>query len=121
LSSAAQDTHEVFVIFHDDGFTVYEPNHCYIEHQVSGDFSNFVLQPPYGISLHTLCDGEKPCSWGSAVNVRNRFIYVSQPLLNRVIVIEIQKRSNPVEVGQVKVTCRWCAGHHSFVASCNLL
>jgi len=109
------------VIFHDDGFTVYEPNHCYIEHQVSGDFSNFVLQPPYGISLHTLCDGEKPCSWGSAVNVRNRFIYVSQPLLNRVIVIEIQKRSNPVEVGQVKVTCRWCAGHHSFVASCNLL
>ena len=72
--TATQDSREVFVVFHDDGYTVYEPSHCYIEHQVSSDFSNFVLQPPYGASLHTLCDGEKPCSWGTAINVQNRCV-----------------------------------------------
>ena len=91
--------YEVFLVFHDKGYTAYEPSHCHIEHQVSGSFSMFKLLPEYGPTLPTLCPEDADCSWGDAVNVKNKFIYISQPKLNRVVVIEIQDRSNPVEVG----------------------
>lgn len=32
----------------------------------------------------------QPCQWVSAVNVRNRYIYVAQPALSRVLVVDIQ-------------------------------
>ena len=92
------------MVFHDEGYTVYEPSRCHLEHQVTSDFSNFKSLPEYGPTSTQLCGGEEGdqkralCSWGQAVNVRNKFIYISQPTLNRVVVIEIQDRSNPVEV-----------------------
>ena len=88
----------MFLVFHDKGYTAYEPSHCHIEHQVSGAFSMFKLLPEYGTTLPALCPEDGVCSWGDAVNVRNKFIYISQPKLNRIVVIEIQDRSNPVEV-----------------------
>lgn len=30
------------------------------------------------------------CQWASAVNVRHRYIYVAQPALNRVLVVDVQ-------------------------------
>ena len=96
------------MVFHDKGYTVYEPSRCHVEHQVTGDFSNFKTLPEYGPTSARLCGNDEPktpgphqqvvCSWGQAVNVRNKFIYISQPEQNRVVVIEIQDRSNPVEV-----------------------
>ena len=59
----------------------------------------FKLLPDMDKNEATLCAPGQACSWGEAVNVNNRFLYVTQPKLNRVIVIEIQDRSNPVEVG----------------------
>lgn len=35
-------------------------------------------------------DAAQPCQWASAVNVRNRYIYVAQPALNRVLVVDVQ-------------------------------
>lgn len=35
-------------------------------------------------------DTTQPCQWASAVNVRHRYIYVAQPTLNRVLVVDIQ-------------------------------
>lgn len=35
-------------------------------------------------------DATQPCQWASAVNVRNRYIYVAQPPLNRVLVVDVQ-------------------------------
>ena len=98
FSFPEEDLYEVFVVFHDNGYTVYEPMHCHIKHQVGGTFNMFRILPDYGDTLATLCEEGQPCSWGEAVNVRNKFLYVSQPKLNRVVVIEIQDRSNPVEV-----------------------
>ncbi len=95
---AAEDKHELFVVFHDEGYTVYEPNHCHIEHQVSGSFSNFRMFPEYGGTPVTMCPEDEDCSWGAAVNVQNRLLYVTQPRLNRVVVIELMDRFNPVEV-----------------------
>jgi hypothetical protein len=89
---------EVFLVFHDKGYTVYEPNHCHVEHQVLTSFSNIKFLPEYGDTVRTLCE-QDGCSWGTAVNVKNQYIYISQPTLHRVIVIEITERNNPVEVG----------------------
>ncbi|KAF3821543.1 hypothetical protein GH733_009585 [Mirounga leonina] len=32
----------------------------------------------------------QPCQWASAVNVRHQYIYVAQPALNRVLVVDVQ-------------------------------
>lgn len=32
----------------------------------------------------------QPCQWASAVNVRHRYIYVAQPALSRVLVVDVQ-------------------------------
>lgn len=32
----------------------------------------------------------QPCQWASAVNVRHRYIYVAQPTLSRVLVVDVQ-------------------------------
>lgn len=35
-------------------------------------------------------DATQRCQWASAVNVRNRYIYVAQPALSRVLVVDVQ-------------------------------
>lgn len=35
-------------------------------------------------------EGTQSCLWASAVNVRDKYIYVTQPKQNRVMVIDIQ-------------------------------
>ena len=94
----SSDPHEAFLVFHDEGYTAYEPSRCHLQHQVSKDFSHFSRVPEYGNDLKELCDLDGPCSWGEAVNVKNKNVYVSQPEFNRVVVLEIMERFNPVEV-----------------------
>lgn len=36
--------------------------------------------------------GERECNWGSAVNVKDRYIYVTQPTEYRIIVIDLRLR-----------------------------
>lgn len=33
---------------------------------------------------------KQECVWASTVNVKDKFIYVSQPMLNRVLIVDIQ-------------------------------
>ena len=35
---------------------------------------------------------EQKCVWSSAVNVKDKFIYATQPLLNRVLIVDIQSQ-----------------------------
>lgn len=84
---------EVFAVFHDKGYTIYNPFTCGMAHSISGSYDNIKFNSD---KLTTLCNGT--CSWGSVVTVRSRFIYVSQPLLNRVVVIDTKLVGNPVEV-----------------------
>lgn len=39
-------------------------------------------------------EGEKDqkCMWTSAVNVKDKFIYATQPLLNRLLIVDIQSQ-----------------------------
>ena len=89
---------EAFLVFHDKGYTMYEPNHCHVEHHIPVTFAAFKHYPEFVDVLMSLCADGEPCSWGQAVNVRNAFIYITQPKLNRVVVIELRDRANPVEV-----------------------
>ncbi len=66
--------------------------------QVTGAYNMFKIMPEYGETLSSLCRLDEECSWGQAVNVKNKYIYITQPKLNRVVVIDIQDRTNPVEV-----------------------
>jgi hypothetical protein len=92
-------------VFHDEGYTVYEPNRCHLQHQVSKDFGHFRRVPEYGSELKELCTADAPCSWGNAVNVDNKFVFVSQPEYNRVIIVEVTERFNPVEVSDLTAFC----------------
>lgn len=46
---------EEFMVFHDEGYSVYEPDRCNIEHQVTATFSDFKRVPLYGSTVSTLC------------------------------------------------------------------
>lgn len=47
---------------------------------------------------------EGNCSWGGAVNVKDVFVYVSQPELNRVLVVSLRDK-DVIEVGVVITVC----------------
>ena len=97
------DSDDTFIVFHLLGYTVYDPHHCYMRHEVRSSFSHFA-HPPSASSLPTLCEvGEEEgeegrCAWGSVVTVRNQLAYVSQPELNRVVVVSLVTGFNPIEV-----------------------
>lgn len=47
-------------------------------------------------------DASQLCEWVSAVNVRHRYIYVAQPALSRVLVVDVQAQ----KVLQVRLSTR---------------
>ncbi|KAK7603150.1 hypothetical protein V9T40_003149 [Parthenolecanium corni] len=70
-----------FFAFHDWGVAVYEPTACRLYHQIQ---STDIIP---GTQEYVCGNKGVNCSWGQAINVANRYIYVSQPLKDRVLVI----------------------------------
>ncbi|KAG8276434.1 Follistatin- protein 5 [Homalodisca vitripennis] len=70
-----------FFSFHDWGVSVYEPTACRLYHQIQ---STDIIP---GTQEYVCGDKGVNCSWGQAINVANRYVYVSQPLKDRVLVI----------------------------------
>ena len=87
-----------FVVFHDQGYTAYNPDDCLKHRSVHSDFGYFKFIPDNLDGPLRLCDDGQDCSWGEVVNVKNSFLYVSQPAMNRVVVIETAKNWIPVQV-----------------------
>ncbi|XP_019620183.1 PREDICTED: follistatin-related protein 5-like [Branchiostoma belcheri] len=75
----------VFYVFHDDGVNIFQPSTCQLVRHIKASDKILATQEP-------VCtpdmDGNQVCSWGSAVNVLDTYIYVSQPQENRVLVLE---------------------------------
>nr|XP_034186881.1 follistatin-related protein 5-like isoform X3 [Osmia lignaria] len=70
-----------FFSFHKWGILVYEPSTCRLRHEIrSTDVIPGTQEYVCGIK-------NVPCSWGRAINVANRYVYVSQPQKDRVLVI----------------------------------
>lgn len=90
---------ELFIVFHDRGYTVYEVVQCHVKHDVSNDFLLSNAFPELGpLDLGTICPVNDSCSWGDATVVGGLFVYVTQPNMKRVIVVDLKDRFNPVEV-----------------------
>ncbi|CAD7093985.1 unnamed protein product [Hermetia illucens] len=70
-----------FFTFYDFGVAVYEPANCRLHHQIQGTD----IIP--GTQEYVCGKKDIPCSWGKATNVGTRYIYVSQPERDRVLVI----------------------------------
>lgn len=91
---------ESFIVFHDNGYTMHEPSKCLSQRHVKPDFGNFYFIPDELDEAPSMCEKGVPCIWGSSVNVRNRFVYVTQPRQNRVLVIDVKDTLNPNQVIQ---------------------
>ncbi|KAG7156991.1 Follistatin-related protein 5-like [Homarus americanus] len=76
-----QQESRVFV-FHDWGVAVYEPDECRLFHVIQG---TDVIP---GTQEYVCGDKGTNCSWGRAINVAERYIYVTQPRRDRVIVTD---------------------------------
>uniref|UniRef100_A0A8C6T3F5 Follistatin-like 4 n=1 Tax=Neogobius melanostomus TaxID=47308 RepID=A0A8C6T3F5_9GOBI len=73
----------MFYVFSDEGITVLQPSECEIRRQ---------LKRTDRIEMCPKAEGTSPqrCVWSSAVNVRDKYIYVSQPTLSRLLLVDLQ-------------------------------
>ncbi|XP_008555212.1 follistatin-related protein 5 [Microplitis demolitor] len=70
-----------FFSFHEWGISVYEPSACRLYHQIH---STDIIP---GTQEYVCGEKDIPCSWGRAINVANRYVYVTQPEKDRILVI----------------------------------
>ncbi|ESO87027.1 hypothetical protein LOTGIDRAFT_183454 [Lottia gigantea] len=95
--SSSQKSDGTFMVFHTHGYTAYRPESCLMRREVRGKFGNFKFIPDNLDEPMSLCHNNK-CNWGTSVNVKDEFVYVSQPSQNRIVVIETTDKWNPVQV-----------------------
>ncbi|KAK6171025.1 hypothetical protein SNE40_019287 [Patella caerulea] len=97
IHTSSQKSFGTFLVFHSRGYTAYQPQSCLMRREVRGKFGNFKFIPDNLDSPLTLCPNSK-CDWGMSVNVKNQFVFISQPSQNRVVVIETSRKWNPIQV-----------------------
>jgi len=101
----AVSRYRTYVVFHDSGYDVFDPRTCQSIGHVGAQFdlaarrsTRLQLTSGSGHVTSALCGAR--CGWGGAVVVNNELIYVSQPRLLRVIVIDVKQSHRPVEVSR---------------------
>lgn len=88
---------ESVYVFHKKGYGVYNPMGCLTQRSVKPSFGNLLYIPEELDKAPSLCEDDKPCTWGHAINVQDKYVYISQPEQNRVVVIDSQRSMNPVQ------------------------
>uniref|UniRef100_A0A8C2E4K9 Follistatin-like 4 n=1 Tax=Cyprinus carpio TaxID=7962 RepID=A0A8C2E4K9_CYPCA len=78
----------MFYVFSSEGITILQPGNCEIRRRIPR--TERILG-----SYEELCPSSKgvssqDCVWASAVSVRDKYVYVSQPLQNRLLLIDTQ-------------------------------
>ncbi|XP_062908750.1 follistatin-related protein 5-like isoform X4 [Mobula hypostoma] len=101
----------MFYVFSDDGITVIQPTGCEIQRQIKA--SDKII-----VSFEEICPSEEGqthsrCVWAFAVNIRDKYIYVSQPMQNRILIIDIssQKVLQAVSTDPVPVKLQYDKSH----------
>ncbi|XP_026932502.1 follistatin-related protein 4 isoform X2 [Acinonyx jubatus] len=87
----------MFYVFSDDGIIILHPADCEIQRHLKPTEKIFM-------SYEEICpqvegNGTQSCQWASAVNIRHRYIYVAQPALNRVLVVDVQAQKVLQSIG----------------------
>ncbi|MGH0127541.1 UNVERIFIED_CONTAM: hypothetical protein FKN15_041348 [Acipenser sinensis] len=78
----------MFYVFSDDGITILQPNECEIQRHIKPTeriIASYEEMCPKGDG-----DAIQHCDWASAVNVREKYIYATQPVQNRVLIVDTQ-------------------------------
>uniref|UniRef100_A0A4W3HUA9 Follistatin-related protein 5 n=1 Tax=Callorhinchus milii TaxID=7868 RepID=A0A4W3HUA9_CALMI len=80
----------MFYIFYEDGIKVIQPIECEIQRHIKP--SEKILG--YQDEVCPKAEGEtvQRCLWATAVNIKNKYIYITQPNLNRVLIVDIQSQ-----------------------------
>uniref|UniRef100_A0A674E0W3 Follistatin-like 4 n=1 Tax=Salmo trutta TaxID=8032 RepID=A0A674E0W3_SALTR len=98
----------MFYVFSDEGITVLQPSECEIRRHIK-------CTERIMASYEEMCpksEGVSPehCVWSSAVSVRDKYIYVTQPLQKRLLVIDTQAQ-NVVQVDPFPVKLLYDKSH----------
>ncbi|XP_041949375.1 follistatin-related protein 4 isoform X2 [Alosa sapidissima] len=101
----------MFYVFSDEGVTILQPGECEIRRRIKR--SERIVA-----SYEEMCpknEGITPqhCVWASALNVRDKYIYVTQPLQNRLLIIDTQAQKvvQAVETDPVPVKLFYDKSH----------
>uniref|UniRef100_A0A8C1SNB1 Follistatin-like 5 n=1 Tax=Cyprinus carpio TaxID=7962 RepID=A0A8C1SNB1_CYPCA len=101
----------MFYVFYEDGIKVIQPVACEIQRHIKPREKLLGLQE----EVCPQVEGEKDqkCMWTSAVNVKDKFIYATQPLLNRLLIVDIQsqKAVQTVSTDRVPVKLHYDKSH----------
>ncbi|XP_031427311.1 follistatin-related protein 4 isoform X1 [Clupea harengus] len=101
----------MFYVFSDEGVTILQPGECEIRRRIKR--SERIVA-----SYEEMCpksEGISPqhCVWASALNVRHKYVYVTQPLQNRLLIIDTQAQKvvQAVETDPVPVKLFYDKSH----------
>ncbi|XP_062837327.1 follistatin-related protein 5 isoform X1 [Anolis carolinensis] len=80
----------MFYVFYEDGIKVIQPVECEFQRHIKPTekllgFQDEVCPKAEG-------DEIQRCVWASAANVKDKFIYVTQPTLDRVLIVDVQSQ-----------------------------
>ncbi|KAM4826751.1 follistatin-related protein 4 [Thomomys bottae] len=87
----------MFYVFSDDGIVVIHPVDCEIQRHLKPTEKIFMSSEE--ICPRRAVDSTQLCQWASAINVRNQYIYVAQPALSRVLVVDVQAQKVLQSIG----------------------
>ncbi|KAM4709011.1 follistatin-related protein 5 isoform 1-T2 [Discoglossus pictus] len=101
----------LFYVFNEDGIKVIQPVECEFQRHIKASEKLAGMQEEVCPKL----DGQETqsCVWASAVNVKDKFIYVAQPKLNRVLLVDVhaQKVVQAVSTDPIPVKLHYDKAH----------
>ncbi|NP_001027013.2 follistatin-related protein 4 isoform X1 [Danio rerio] len=78
----------MFYVFSNEGITVLQPGNCEIRRHIT--HTERILGTHEELCPRISGVSSQECVWSSAVSVREKYVFVSQPLLNRLLVMDTQ-------------------------------
>ncbi|XP_058513530.1 follistatin-related protein 5 isoform X2 [Ochotona princeps] len=80
----------MFYVFYEDGIKVIQPVECEFQRHIKP--SEKLLGFQAKVCPKAEKDEVQRCVWASAANVKDKFIYVAQPTLDRVLIVDVQSQ-----------------------------
>ncbi|XP_044286743.1 follistatin-related protein 5 isoform X3 [Varanus komodoensis] len=80
----------MFYVFYEDGIKVIQPVECEFQRHIKPSEKLLGFQDEVCPKVEG--DEVQRCVWASAANVKDKFIYVTQPMLDRVLIVDVQSQ-----------------------------
>ncbi|XP_044535994.1 follistatin-related protein 5 isoform X3 [Gracilinanus agilis] len=80
----------MFYVFYEDGIKVIQPIECEFQRHIKPSEKLLGFQDE--VCPQAEGDTVQRCVWASAVNIKDKFIYVTQPTLDRILIVDVQSQ-----------------------------